>query len=161
MKKLFFALTLALVLLTLAACGNASPAAQNTPSSTEPPQSASPTEEPAPIVEPEEKSEYVDPSTRSDELYEARLDAQHYMLDVTHSWEEKCFFYESKEAFVAAYKEHVDELYARCEESKAIIESMSDPDSIKQYYKDDLEKERDQYLIALQGDYDRASEIYE
>lgn len=133
-----------------------SPSADTTePAATEAEQAA-----PEATEDSEGQPESVNPSKCSDELYEARLDAQHYMLDVLHTWEQESFFFETCEEFEAAYQARVDELNARCDESCDIIDSMSDPDVVKEYYKDDIRNERDQYMNTLQEEYDRASANY-
>lgn len=146
----------------LFACGGSAPAAESTAEEATKAKVVTPEEAAAgdESAESEEEVQNVDPRECSDELYEARLDAQHYMLDVTHEWEQESFFFDTRDEFEAAYQARVDELNARCEESKAIIDAMSDPDVVKQYYKKDLEDERDQYLHTMQEDYDLASANY-
>ena len=112
------------------------------------------------VVEASDAAEVVDWTQRSDELFAAREDAQSYMLDVVHAWEDESYFFETREQFEAGYQARIDELNARCEESCDIIDTMSDSDGIKEHFKEEIREERDEYLETMQRDYESASSIY-
>lgn len=104
-------------------------------------------------------TEKVNPGSRSDELFKARIDAQANMLQVLSDWEVGSIETAaggSQADLDEAYQGALAQLAAKRDEGLAAIDATDDPDAVKQYWKQEVVEEHDVYLKSMQSSYENA-----
>lgn len=139
----------------------AAPATESAKPQTEaaPTESTKPQPEAAPAAQSQEQSTAAAPSA-SQELMDARDEAQKDMLDVISEWDSASIQYAQLGATTDElnyyYSEATDRLFMTCDEWLDAIDAMDDTEEAKAYYRREIQTDRDLYLASMEESYDIA-----